>query len=231
MPPPGLFITGTDTDIGKTYVTCHIARQLVEGGHVVGAYKPAVSGAGRDAAGQPVWADIEELHAATGKQFPRERICPQRFNAPLAPPSAARAENRKVDAPLLRSGADWWRTQCDFLLNEGAGGLLSPIAEQETVADVAQDLGYPLIVIARLGLGTINHTLLTLEAATQRGLTVAGIVLNEAVVSDHDASIQTNAADLARFTDVPVLATLRYNNAEDIAQLGEIDWITLAAIE
>ena len=94
--------------------------------------------------GNCYWTDIEELHAATGGRFPRERICPQRFDAALAPPAAARAEQRTVDMKLLRSGADWWPAHCDFLLIEGAGGLLSPIAADETVADIAGDLGYPL---------------------------------------------------------------------------------------
>ncbi len=228
MSHSGLFITGTDTAIGKTYVTCGIARTLVADGRVVGAYKPAVSGAGRDAAGQPFWEDVEELHAAVGGELPRERICPQRYDAPLAPPAAAQAERRGVDAALLRSGADWWRSRCEFLLVEGAGGLLSPIADQETVADVARDLGYPLIIVARLGLGTINHTLLTLEAAARRGIPVAGIVLNEASPTDGDPSVTTNAQDLARFTDIPVLATLRYKDQQNASTLAGIDWFQLA---
>ncbi len=226
---PGLFITGTDTGVGKTFVTCAIARTLADRGVNVGAYKPAVSGAERDPSGRTIWRDLEELWTATGAQFPRERIAPQRFEAPLAPPTAARAEGSQVDPGLLRGGAGWWKDRCDLLLVEGAGGLLSPIADHETVADLATDLGFPLIVVARLGLGTINHTLLTLEAARNRGLAVAGIVLNEAEPSASDPSINTNAADLAELTDVPVLEVVQFQ-PESQFKLSRTDWSKLVDV-
>src|SRR5689334_19570706 len=100
----GLFITGTDTGVGKTHIACGILRDLREAGVRSGAYKPACSGVEFLADGRQSWSDIEALAIATGNEFPLERICPQRFAAPLAPPAAASAEGRHVDPELLVSG-------------------------------------------------------------------------------------------------------------------------------
>ena len=226
----GLFVTGTDTEVGKTHVASLIARELLTDGVRVGAYKPACSGSETDSQGRHVWLDVDALCAAIGGGFPPERICPQRFAAPLAPPVAARLEERTVDARLLRTGADWWRGRVDLLLCEGVGGLLCPLTASETVADLASDLGFPLIVVARLGLGTINHTLLTVEAARQRGLPVAGIVLNQTTPGD-DLSSETNATEIATRVDVPVLGVVQHDQHVCLLQDGrpiKIDWSSLA---
>lgn len=205
----GLFITGTDTGVGKTFITAAIARQLREQGHKVGAYKPAVSGC-IDGPNGPRWEDLETLSAAIGGEFPIEHIGPQRFRAPLAPPVSARLENRQVDAALLRAGAFWWDGLVDLLLVEGAGGLLSPMTESDNVADVARDLDYPLLIVARAGLGTINHTLLTVEAAASRGLRVAGIVLNQCTPDGDDLSIASNADELGKRCRIPILGVFPF---------------------
>lgn len=239
-------MTGTDTGVGKTYVAAAIIRCLHADGVRVGAYKPAVSGSDSGPLG-PIWQDIEVLADACGRQFPLERICPQRFEKPLAPPVAARLEGRSVDSNLLRQGAAWWSGRVKALVVEGAGGLLAPLTEHESVADVARDLGFPLIVVARAGLGTINHTLLTLEAARNRGLAVAGIVLNECTPRGapqyssstqfssgfrgiSDLSLDTNAAEITRRCDVPILAILPHAPAADLLQAMDfrtIDWLAL----
>lgn len=213
----GLFITGTDTGVGKTHVASAIVRRLRQVGVRVGAYKPVASGAENDA-GKTTWADVERLRAALAGEFPAERICPQRFVAPLAPPVAARYEGRTVDSTLLRDGALWWREHADLLVVEGAGGLLSPLTDTETNADLAVDLGFPLLVVARQTLGTINHTLLTLEAACRRKLAVAGLILNDAVRPPvDDLSIASNALELQRRTSVRILAELGHAPADDLA--------------
>jgi len=153
------------------------------------------------------------LHDALGGMFARERICPQRFNAPLAPPVAARLQGKTVDAALLRSGIDWWRERADFLVVEGAGGLLSPLTESECVADLAVSCGLPLIIVARLSLGTINHTLLTIEAAHSRDLAIAGIILNQPAASDDgDRSVASNPEELQRRCAAPIVAILPPSN-------------------
>jgi dethiobiotin synthetase len=226
----GLFITGTDTGVGKTHVAVAIVRRLRALGLRVGAYKPAVSGSEPGPQGT-VWSDVERLAAACDRAFPAERICPQRFHAPLAPPAAARAEGRSVDRALLREGARWWRGEVDYLVVEGAGGLLAPIADDDLVADLARDLGFPLLIVARAGLGTINHTLLTVEAAQRRGLDVGGIVLNDALgAAPGDPSVRTNPQDLARHCQVPVLGNFPQADADALLQhpaFLRMDWLSL----
>jgi dethiobiotin synthetase len=223
-----LFVTGTDTGVGKTHVACGIIAALRECGVRVGAYKPAVSGC-MSGADEPVWDDLVRLQSALGGNVPIERISPQRFQAPLAPPVAARLEEKQVDAGLLRSGLEWWCGQADVVVVEGAGGLLSPISDTESVADLAASFGLPLIVVARLSLGTINHTLLTLEAARARGLTVPGIILNQPTPPDpNDCSLETNPDELKKRCRAPILAILPHDSMAGLLRqspLFTIDWM------
>lgn len=205
----GLIISGTDTGVGKTYVGCRIATALRESGVRVGAYKPVCSGAGELQSVPLRWDDIEALWTATGALYPRERIGPQCFAAPVAPPVAARLEGRAVDPELLRTGIDWWRERVDILLIEGAGGWLSPMSERESFADLAADVCCPVLIVAADRLGMINHTLLTIESIQARGLPVAGIVINH-LHRDADASAATNAVELERRTSVPILADVEF---------------------
>ena len=223
--PPGLFITGTDTGVGKTYVAALIARSLAIGGQRVGVYKPTASGCLRDAQGRLVSDDAAALWEAAGRPDDLEHVCPQRFAAPLAPHLAARAEGRQLDPALLRKGLDYWRRRCDVLLVEGAGGLMSPLGESEYVADLVRDLGFPLIVVTRNALGTINATMQTLIAASvyRGGLKVAGVVLNHPVPPPpDDVSLATNRAELAARCTAPLLAGVEYGAKEFDAQ---VDWL------
>jgi len=226
-----LFITGTDTGVGKTAVTTALVRLLLKQGRRVGAYKPAASGAEDGPAG-PVWSDAALLAEALAQAFPLERICPQRFLAPLAPPVAAAEEGTQVDSGLLRTGAEWWADKVDLLLVEGAGGLLSPISDTDLVVDLAGDLGFPLLIVARLGLGTINHTLLTVEAASRRGVPVAGVILNETRQAEMvDPACASNPRELARRCPVPILAIVPHCPGADLLPVLEsqkIDWSALA---
>ncbi len=166
--PRGLFITGTDTGVGKTCVAAHIARALVAEGRQVGVYKPAASGCARQG-DRLVSEDAVVLWNAAGRPGELDRVCPQCFAAPLAPHLAARAEGREIDAALLRQGIEYWRQRSEIVLVEGAGGLMSPMGERQYVADLAEAFGYPLIVVSRNVLGTINQTLQTLIAAAAFG--------------------------------------------------------------
>lgn len=221
MPTLGLFITGTDTHVGKTYVTALIAKQLVAAGTRVGVYKPAASGCVGDETD-----DAFLLWHAAGRPATIDAVCPQRFVAPLAPHLAARAEGKEVDVELLRAGLDFWRDRSDLILIEGIGGLMSPVSDDEYVADLAHDFGFPLVIVAPNTLGVINQTLQTLiTAATFRdGLEVAGIVLNRSPNSadPNDPSIHSNATELATRCVPPILAQVsdRFDR--------EVDWISLA---
>lgn len=235
----GLFITGTDTGVGKTWVTAMIARELMDDDIEVGVHKPVCSGMETGPDGEKFWPDVAILSEAIGGRYPAGRICPQRFEAPLAPPVAARLEGTAVDSDQLRSAARWWCGRVDLLLIEGVGGLLCPLTETETVADLAGDLGYPLLIVGRLGLGAINHTLLTVETARSRGLPVAGIILNDLDGRTADISRDTNPAELAARCNPAVLAVVSHQQqalmerwrATGLPQLQRpirIDWQKLA---
>jgi dethiobiotin synthetase len=233
VPTKGLFITGSDTGVGKTVVAAAIIRTVRAAGMRVGAYKPAVSGAVRDALSRPFWEDVEALAAAVGEPVSGDWICPQRFLAPLAPHLAARAEGASIDESLLVAGASVWAAKglqngestggVEALVVEGAGGILSPLSDRLLNVDVAVEFGYPVVIVSRQGLGAINRTLLAVEAARSRGLVVAAVVLNETeIASDEqtgredgpinrparDPSVPSNRPELARWLPgIPIVET------------------------
>jgi dethiobiotin synthetase len=221
----GLFITGTGTGVGKTYVGALIARALCASGKRVGVYKPAASGC--EVHGNQVASpDALALWRAAGEIATLDQVCPQVFVAPLAPHLAARAEGKQVDARLLRDGIKFWRARCEFVLVEGAGGLMSPISDDDYNADLAAEFGYPLVIVAENVLGTINATLQTLITARTygNGLKVAGIVLNSPRKVVDDLSLASNADELARRCGVPLLTTVAFGGG-----LGrDVDWWTIA---
>ncbi len=223
--PIGLFVTGTDTGVGKTHVAAMIARTVAAGGMRVGVYKPATSGC-RLEGGELISDDAVQLWHAAGSPGELEMVCPQRFAAPLAPHLAARAEGKELDAQLLRSGLDYWQKRSDFVLIEGAGGLMSPMGDDEYIADLAHDFGYPLLVVARNQIGVINQTLQTLIAAAsfEQGLTVAGIVLNRATAGEGDPSLRGNWRELELRCVPPLLAEVEFGQThfEPAA-----DWIAI----
>lgn len=222
----GLFITGNDTGVGKTYVAAIVARSLAAAGRKVGVYKPVASGC-REESGKLISDDAVALWEAAGRPDGLEQVAPQRFAAPLAPHLAARSEAKRIDASLLRSGLDYWRERSEIVIVEGVGGLMSPVGEEEYVADLAFEFGYPLIVVARNALGAINQTLQTLIVATtfRHGLPIAGIVLNQTAKSDGDLSIDSNPDELARRAIPPLLAEVRWRTSQFDR---EVDWLALA---
>lgn len=225
--PPGLFITGTDTGVGKTYITAMIARDLVKAGRRVGVYKPVASGCRRDDEGRLISDDSLALWEAAGRPGTLEQVCPQRFLAPLAPHRAAGQEGREIDANLLRSGLDFWQAESEIVLVEGVGGLMCPLSDDEYVADLAEEFGYPLIIVARNALGAVSQTLSTLiVAATYRdGIDVAGMILNEAQPDPADVSVRTNRADIAARCVPPILAEVGWKS---FLFSEPVDWLLVA---
>ena len=225
-PTRGLFVTGTDTGVGKTYVAGLVARALAALGRRVGVYKPVASGCRHDD-GELVSDDAVALWEAAGRPGELAAVCPQRFEAPLVPHLAARAEGKEIDADLLCSGIDYWRTISDIVLVEGAGGLLSPVGDQQYCSDLADEFGYPLLVVAPNVLGVINQTLQTLvtAAAFGDGLPIAGVVLNQVRQAPGDPSTQSNRAELAARCVPPVLAEVAWQ-AERFDE--DVDWFDLA---
>jgi dethiobiotin synthetase len=202
VPLTGLFVTGTDTGVGKTFVTSALARYLVAGGRRVAAIKPAESGCRPVADG--LWADdAETIAAAAGDwQGPDER-CLYRFEAPLAPGVAAELEGRPLVVEEAVGFVRRVAAGAELVLVEGAGGWLVPLGGGQTIADLAVALSLPVLVVARGTLGTINHSLLTVQAIRSRGLPVAGVVLS--VVSPTDlAAAHANRREIQRHGGVPV---------------------------
>jgi dethiobiotin synthetase len=200
----GLFVTGTDTGVGKTEVACALLRiARAEGIDAVGM-KPAQSGA---TAGEPT--DAERLLEASDQVEPLEAICPYVLGAPVAPAVAARLEGREVSLARIVDAARVLAARHAALIVEGAGGLLVPLTERETYADLAAALALPVLVVGRAGLGTINHTALTVEALRRRGVAIAGIVLNRTAPQD-DPSVPHNAGEIARLTGVAPAAVLPF---------------------
>lgn len=217
----GLFITGTGTEVGKTYVAALIARALVAQGKRVGVYKPVASGC-REVGGRLVSDDALALWHAAGEPLSPELVCPQRFVAPLAPNRAAAAEGKRVDENLLRIGIDPWLDACDVVLVEGAGGLLSPLSDDDFNVDLAADLGFPLLIVAPNRLGTINDTLQTAVVASvwDERLSTAGVILNQCQ-RELDESAATNAAELGRHLRVPVVGEVGWG-----AKGIDVEWLS-----
>lgn len=222
----GLFIAGTNTEVGKTYVASLIAKALHQAGHRVGVYKPVASGCRREA-GKLIAEDAEMLWQAAGQPGEFAQVCPQCFELPVAPPQAAKAEGREVDARLLRTGLDYWRANCDVVLVEGAGGLMSPLSDEDYNISLAVDLGFPLVIVSANELGTINATLQTVITARVKApqLPIAGIVLNQPT-SRRDDSMATNAEDIAQHSDAPLLACVEYGTEKP---LTGVEWWELAS--
>lgn len=166
----GVFVTGTDTGAGKTVVAAAICAALAERGEQVSAFKPAVTGLDEPPGDWPV--DHELLGSVTG-QDPAE-VAPYTFGPAVSPHWAAELAGQAIEPERLLATA---RAARGFVVCEGVGGLLVPLTPGYSVRDLAVDLALPVVVAARSGLGTINHTLLTVEAARAAGLTVVGVVM------------------------------------------------------
>jgi dethiobiotin synthetase len=202
VPLTGLFVTGTDTGVAKTFVTSALARYLVASGRRVAAIKPAESGCRQWHEG--LWAeDAETIATAAGDWQGRDERCLFRFETALAPGVAAELEGRPL---VLEDAVAFVRrvsTRAELALVEGAGGWLVPLGGGQTIADLAVALGLPVVVVARGTLGTINHSLLTVQAVRSRGLPVAGVVLSVHPAEDL-AAAQLNRREIERHGAVRV---------------------------
>ncbi len=171
----GVFVTGTGTEVGKTVVAAAIARTLVADGQQVAVFKPAVSGL--DDLGEGERADHEVLRGASGSSQGDDEVAPYRYGPAVSPHLGAELAGERIDPVRLRAGAIEAAARADVLVCEGVGGFLVPLAPGYLVRDLARDLGLPVVVAAPPGLGTINHTLLTVEAVRAAGLDAVAVVL------------------------------------------------------
>jgi dethiobiotin synthetase len=170
---PGVFVTGTSTEVGKTVAAAVIARTLAEEGKQVAVFKPAVTGLEEEGE-----TDHALLRRASKSPQNDEEIAPYRYGPPASPHLAAALAGEEIEPERLRQSAREAAASADAIVCEGVGGLLVPLSPTYLVRDLAVDLGHPLVIVAGPGLGTINHTLLTLESARAAELEVAMVVLN-----------------------------------------------------
>lgn len=200
--PKGIFITGTDTGVGKTVVTSALAYSLIQSGVDVGVMKPTQTGAGL-----PVLKDLEFVERVTGRSFSGEDYCPYILRDPLSPYTASILEKRGISVESIRASYERLTTVHDNVLVEGAGGLLVPILQDYTMADLARDLGLSLIIVTRPDLGTLNHTTLTAEYAKSHGLSVLGIVISN-FPENPDLAQRTNPDILTQMTGHPIIGVI-----------------------
>jgi dethiobiotin synthetase len=200
----GLFVTGTDTGVGKTVVATAMARLLRIRGVTVQPRKPVESGC-CEADGRRLAADAACLRAAAGLDVPLEAICAYAFEAPLSPERAAAIEGITLSLPELTAASLNGVNADDFLLVEGAGGFYSPLASGVLNADLAVELGLPVLLVTADRLGTISNTLMAAETITRRGLELKAVVLNR--VSPTRDPKMDNADDLSRWLTCPVFVS------------------------
>lgn len=223
----GFFITGTDTGVGKTVVTAALAAKLRAEGYDVVALKPFATGA-TTVEGRRVSLDTLFIEQAAESGETVEALTPVLLDAPLAPAVAARLEGRTVKLQPVVDHCRCVAARHDVVLVEGVGGLIVPLNEDVLVADFAAALGLPVIVVARPGVGTLNHTALTVEYARSRGLHVAGIVISGYPESPGIAE-KTNPSEIERLTGLRILATLPRVVGLDVEAMQQGDWPRILA--
>ena len=200
--PKAVFITGTDTGVGKTAVTAALAALLWEKGLVTGVIKPFQTGTELDGL-----SDAEFIYKILGRDCVLSEVSPCRLKVPLSPYRAAAIEGADIPLEDIIEHTRDYISRNDVTLVEGAGGLCVPVTESYMMADLAVDLGAPMVIVAPPGLGTLNHTALSLEYARQRGVRVLGVVIN-GFPEPADVASATNPAVLRDVFSANILGVL-----------------------
>jgi dethiobiotin synthetase len=238
-PIPGLFITGTSTGVGKTIITGAIARWLRADGRRVAVCKPVATGCIRRREGI-VSEDAEYLAHCSDTRHPLDLVCPVRYLEPLAPAVAAERAKAPVDYEAIARSLRIMSADADLLLVEGVGGILVPLDATHTVLDLARALDYPVVIVAHAALGTINHTLLTLQMLRQADVAVAGVIINRYPPGTPGLAEETNPRAIEKFGKVPVLCIVPEDKIDLSPETGaptppavasairQVDWWELA---
>lgn len=208
----GFFVTGTDTGVGKTVVSGALLRAARMEGLRACGMKPLETGC-RKEEGVLIPADALFLKNVSGSDEPMEHVAPSCFEFPLAPMVAAGMEGVDISLKRLRDEFEYLSGKYEALVVEGIGGLLVPIKKDYFVSDLARDFALPLIVVATPFLGTINHTLLTLEHARRAGLKVAGVVINHPRPTEGDLAEETNPDVIEKLAAVPIIGVMPFLKA------------------
>ena len=241
----GLFVTGTDTGVGKTVIAGAIARSLNNDGVRTEVFKPAASGC-KHKRGQLVSEDAEFLAACADSSRMLGEIAPLRYAAALAPNVAAQRAGLKVDIETMFASYRRLEGRCDAVVVEGVGGLMCPISDELWVVHLAVMMALPVVIVARPDLGTINHTLLTIQAARSAGLRVAGVVINRYQIDPHqndgpddEIAMITNPAQIAEKGETQILALTPDDSETSVSKsilgpgvsyaIDQVDWKKIIA--
>lgn len=206
MKPKAVFITGTDTGVGKTIVSAGLALALKSRGIRVGVMKPVAT----DCFGpnnRLISMDAAYLMEAAENEFP-PLVNPLRYRNPLAPQVAATIEKKEIHIEVIYKAFETLQKLYDFVIVEGIGGLMVPITQNFYVSNLIKELNIPTLIVSRPGLGSINHTLLTIEACMIRGIDVTGIIFNRMPVANYSLAEITNPKVIHDLTGVPILGNL-----------------------
>lgn len=207
--PYGLFVTGTDTGVGKTQIAAALAHLLANRNLIVRPRKPVESGCRRRKGDRLVPEDAGTLQVAARTDDPLELVCPYPLESALSPERAAVLSGKTLTLDDVQAACFKGVADTDFLLVEGAGGFYSPLASGTLNVDLAVALSLPVLLVAADRLGTIGHTLMAVEAIRRRGLTLAGVVLNR--LGSHANPLMDNAVDLSCWLGQPVIVTNRFD--------------------
>ncbi|GBD96846.1 MAG TPA: dethiobiotin synthase [Nitrospirae bacterium] len=205
----GIFITGTDTGTGKTFVAKGLIKAMREKGLNVCPMKPVETGC-RIKNGELIPEDTVKLIKASGVTEPIDLINPYRLNHPLAPSVAAEIEGVKISRKKIFSAYKKLSKKYDLMIVEGAGGIMAPVYKKYLFLDLAKDLNLPVVIVSRPGLGTINHSLLTIEAARNKGLNVLGVIINYALKTKKGLPEKTVPEVIEKLGGVPLLGVVPY---------------------
>jgi dethiobiotin synthetase len=216
----GIFITGTDTGVGKTAVAAGLASALKKRGYDVGVMKTVQSGA-LERNGKLYSQDAEFMMKALDTRDELELVCPVLLREALAPGVAAEIEGKEVDLDLIKNAYLELERRHDFLIVEGAGGIAAPLKKGILISDLITYLGTPAIIVSRAGLGAINHTFLTVEHARKKGIRVIGVIIN-----NYRGGIaeETNPRIIAELAGIAILGIIPHDTKINVegGSLGNI---------
>jgi dethiobiotin synthetase len=224
----GVFVTGTGTEVGKTVVAAAIAHAARKAGERVAVFKPAVSGLDDHPLRPEVWESAPELpdhsllRLAAGTKQGDEQVSPYRYGPPVSPHLAAELAGEEIEPDALRGAALAATEDMDLLVCEGVGGFLVPLTADYLVRDLARDLALPVVIVSSPGLGTINHTLLTIEAVRSAGLQLAAVVLTPWPTAPSEME-RSNRETIARLGGIEV-ETLPHLDLTDPASWPELQF-------
>jgi dethiobiotin synthetase len=213
----GYFITGTDTGVGKTVVTTCLATLLKNLGEDVGVMKPIETGVDPEC-NSSANSDARFLMEISGVHDSLADICPYQLKAPASPYQAAKLENKEINPKKILERFRELQSKHAMMLVEGIGGLMVPITQRYYVADLALEMGLPLIIVSRIQIGTLNHTFLTINAARQHGLKIKGVILNPSCGDELNAVEMQQGSLIEEFSETPILGTCPY--IEDVSTEG-----------